>query len=223
MRQVNPTNAMETWQTILIALGGNAAMLAVLAYLAKLFIGHRLSRDISSFQSELKATSDAAIERLKSDLQLHAIEHQVRFSRLHEKRATVIAELNSLIAEAMWEAENFLSILEFPGEPSKREKYHTTMTKLVELSRYFDKHRIYLSSEVIIPLEALVQKVRTLVTRFGVYLHWEDRQLQDHTRADKNKAWNEGWEAIRNDIPAARRTLENEFRAILNGTSSLAG
>ena len=79
MRQVNPTNAMETWQTILIALGGNAAMLAVLAYLAKLFIGHRLSRDISSFQSELKATSDAAIERLKSDLQLHAIEHQVRF------------------------------------------------------------------------------------------------------------------------------------------------
>ena len=92
---------METWQTILIALGGNAAMLAVLAYLAKLFIGHKLSRDTSSFQSELKATSDAAIERLKSDLQLHAIEHQVRFSRLHEKRATVIAELNSFIAEAM--------------------------------------------------------------------------------------------------------------------------
>ena len=221
MRQVNPTNAMETWQTILIALGGNAAMLAVLAYLAKLFIEHKLSRDISRFQSEVKATSDAAIERLKSDLQLHAIEHQVRFSRLHEKRAAVIAELNSLIAEAMWEAENFLSILEFPGEPSKHEKYHATMTKLVELSRYFDKHRIYLSSEVTIPLEALVQKVRTLVIGFGVYLHWEDLQLQDPTRADKNKAWNEGWEAIRNDIPAARRTLENEFRAILNGTSSL--
>ena len=92
---------MEIWQTILIALAGNAAMLAVLAYPAKLFIEHKLNRDISRFQSELKATSDAAIERLKSDLQLHAIEHQVRFSRLHEKRATVIAELNSFIAEAM--------------------------------------------------------------------------------------------------------------------------
>ena len=214
---------MEMWQTILIALGGNAAMLAVLVYLAKLFIGHKLSRDVSRFQSELKATSDAAIERLKSDLQLHAIEHQVRFSQLHEKRATVIAELNSLIAEAMWEAENFLSILEFPGEPSKREKYHTTMTKLVELSRYFDKHRIYLSSEVNIPLEALVQKVQTLVIGFGVYLHWEDWELQDHTREDKNKAWNKGWEAIRNEVPAVRHALENEFRAILNGTSSLAG
>ena len=214
---------MEIWQTILIALGGNAAMLAVLAYPAKLFIEHKLSRGISRFQSELKATSDAAIERLKSDLQLHAIEHQVRFSRLHEKRATTVAELNSLIAEAMWEAENFLSILEFPGEPSKHEKYHATMTKLVELSRYFDKHRIYLSSEVTIPLEALVQKVRTLVTRFGVYLSCEDRQLQDPTRADKNKAWNKGWEAIRNEVPAVRRTLENEFRAILNGTSSVVG
>ena len=212
---------MEIWQTILIALGGHAAMLAVLAYLAKLFIGHKLSRDISRFQSELKATSDAAIERLKSDLQLHAIEHQVRFSRLHEKRATTIAKLNSLIAESMWEAENFLSILEFPGEPSKRGKYHATMAKLVELSRYFDKHRIYLSSEVTIPLEALVQKVRTLVIGFGVYPHWEDWQLQDPTRENKNKAWNKGWEAIRNDIPEARRTLESEFRTILNGTSSL--
>ena len=214
---------MEIWQTILIALGGNAAMLAVLVYLAKLFIGHKLSRDVSRFQSELKATSDAAIERLKSDLQLHAIEHQVRFSQLHEKRATVIAELNSLIAEAMWEAENFLSILEFPGKPSKPEKYHTTMTKLVELSRYFDKHRIYLSSEVNIPLEALVQKVRTLVIGFGVYLHWGDWELQDHTREDKNKAWNKGWEAIRNEVPAVRHALENEFRAILNGNSSLVG
>ena len=86
-------------------------MLAVLAYLAKSLIEHKLSRDVSKFQSDLKAASDAAIERLKSDLQLHAIEHQVRFSRLHEKRATVIAELNSLLAEAMWEAESFFVYL----------------------------------------------------------------------------------------------------------------
>lgn len=117
-----PGNAMQAWQTILIALGGNAAVLAARAYLAKLFIGHKLSRDVSSFQAELKATSAAAIERLKSDLQ-----------------------------------------------------------------------------------------------------HWKDWELQDHTREDKNKAWNKGWEAIRNEVPAVRHALENEFRAILNGTSSLVG
>ena len=64
-----PGNAMQAWQTILIVLTGNAAVLAARAYLAKLFIGHKLSRDVSSFQAELKATSAAAIERLKSDLQ----------------------------------------------------------------------------------------------------------------------------------------------------------
>lgn len=64
-----PRNAMQAWQTILIALGGNAAVLAALAYLAKLFVEHKLSRDVSRFRSELKATSDAAVERLKSDLQ----------------------------------------------------------------------------------------------------------------------------------------------------------
>ena len=214
---------MEAWQTILIALSGNAAMLAALAYLAKSLIVHKLSRDVSKFQSELKAASDTAIERLKSDLQLHAIEHQVRFSRLHEKRATVIAELNSLLAEAMWEAESFLSVMEFSGEPSKREKHNTATAKLVELARYFDKHRIYLPGELAAPLEALVQRVRTLVIRFGVYLHWEDGQLQDHTRKEKHKAWIEGWEAIRNEVPAARQKLETEFRAILSGASSGEG
>ena len=185
-------------------------MLAALAYLAKSLIEHKLSRDVSKVQSELKAASDAAIERLKSDLQLHAIEHQVRFSRLHEKRATVIAELNSLLAEARWEAGSFLSVMEFSGEPSKREKHNTAMAKLVELSRYFDKHRIYLPSELAVPLEALVQRVRMLVIRFGVYLHSEEGQLQDHTREEKNKAWigsdrkylfrnRRGWNALRGE------------------------
>jgi hypothetical protein len=65
-----------------------------------------MQRDSKRFEFELKAKADATIERLRSDLQIRTIEHQVRFARLHEKQATVIAEWNGLLAEAMWHAES---------------------------------------------------------------------------------------------------------------------
>ena len=112
---------METWQTILLAIGGNAALLAVLGLLGKSLLDKLIVRDTKEFESSLKAKADAAIEHLKNDLQLRTIEHQVRFSRLHEKRAAVIAELYGHLVEALWEAESFLSPMEWAGEPSKKE------------------------------------------------------------------------------------------------------
>src|SRR5712692_5646461 len=110
---------MEAWQTILLAFGGNAALLAVLGILGKSFLDKLIVRDTKQFESDLKAKSDAAIEHLKNELQLRTIEHQVRFSRLHEKRAVVIAELYGHLVEAIWEAESFLSQVKRVGEPDK--------------------------------------------------------------------------------------------------------
>ena len=41
---------METWQTILIALGGNAAVLAVLGILAKSLLEKLITRDTKRFE-----------------------------------------------------------------------------------------------------------------------------------------------------------------------------
>ncbi len=101
-------------------------------------------RDSKRFEIEIKAKADSAIEQLKNELQLRTIEHQIKLARLHEKRATVILELNSLLAEVMWEAESFLSPMEFSGEPDKRQKQQAAMSKLAEFFRYFDKNKIYL-------------------------------------------------------------------------------
>jgi hypothetical protein len=206
---------METWQTILLAFGGNAALLAVLGILAKSILEKLITRDTKQFESELKAKSDATIEHLKNELQLRTIEHQVRFSRLHEKRASVIAELNGHLAEVLWEAESFLSPMQWVGEPSQEEKHRNAMNKLAEFFRFFDKHRIYLPAELCESLQELVMQVRRHVINFGVYVKFHDATLNDHTRAHKEKAWNEGWDAIKIQVPQARTALENEFRALL--------
>lgn len=206
---------MEVWQTILLALGGNAAAIGILGWLTKSFIEKRIHRDEKQFESELKSKTDAAIERLKSELQLQAIEHQVRFSRLHEKRAEVIAELSALMVETLWEAESFLSLIEWAGEPNKREKHLLANNKLVDLYRYFDKHRIYLSPELCVSMDSLIQEIRGHVIGFGVWVGFDDNTMPDHARKQKLEAWQAGWEAIRTKIPAARSELEKEFRLLL--------
>ena len=206
---------MEAWQVIVAAVLGNAAVLAVLGFLAKALLGQLVQRDILRFQFELKAKADSAFEQLKSDLQIRTIEHQVRFSRLHEKRANVIADLNGLVVEALWEAESFLSPMQWAGEPDKREKERVAMSKLVELFRYFDKHRIYLPTELCDVVDKLVTDVRMHVIRFGTYLTWDENALQEHTRKEKHEVWMAGWDAIKNQVPAVRKQLEDSFRALL--------
>lgn len=211
---------MNAWQTILLAFGGNAALLAVLGLLGKSLLEKVIARDTKRFETDLKAKSDAAIEQLRSDLQIRSVEHQVRFSRLHEKRATVIAELYGYLVETLWEAESFLSPMEFVGEPNKQEKHRIAMNKLVDFFRYFDKHRIYLPEEICASLEALALKVRSHVIAFGVYVGYHDQSLDNYTREQKEKALLEGWDAIKNQVPQARKLLEEEFRTLLGATAN---
>lgn len=211
---------METWQTILLALGGNAALLAVLGVLGKSFLDKLIVRDTKQFESDLKAKSDATIEHLKNELQLRTIEHQVRFSRLHEKRAEVIAELYGYLVEALWEAESFLSPMDWAGEPTKKEKHAQAINKMVELYRYFDKHRIYLPPEVCDSLHLLITNVRSQVNKFGVWVRLDDRDLSGESYTKKSEAWDSGWDAIKNEVPVARESLENEFRSLLGATTN---
>jgi hypothetical protein len=198
-----------------------AALLAVLGFLGKSILEKLIVRDTIQFEKDLQAKSDAAIENLKSELQLKTIEHQVRFSRLHEKRAEVIAELNGYLVEALWEAESFLSPMEWAGEPNKKEKHQQAMNKLVELYRYFDKHRIYLPNEVCTSLEDLIKNVRTQVIKFGVWVNYENYELTNNSKIQKTNAWDSGWDTIKNEIPIARVSLENEFRSLLGAVTNL--
>jgi hypothetical protein len=164
---------MDAWQAILLALGGNAALLFALAWLARSFGSQLLAKDIEKFKSSLAAASTEATERLKHELQLVAHEHQVRFSKLHERRAEVIASLYALLVEAQWAGQSFVAVFEYAGEPPKEQKYATAMNKFAEFFRAFDKSRIYLPELVCTQLDEFLREMRNRVIRFGVYVQVE--------------------------------------------------
>ena len=206
---------MEIWQTILLALGGNVALLAVLGWLSKSLVSQLLAKDIEGFKSTLKSEAEAASQKLRHDLEKATIEHQVKFSKLHEKRAEVIAELYSLLVQAHWELSSFVSPMEWVGEPNKQEKYVTAMNSVADFYKYFDKHRIYIPEELCGQIDEFVQEMRKKAIGFGVYVKYDDAALPERAMEQKHQAWTGAWEYFEQKVPEAKAALENELRGIL--------
>jgi len=82
---------MDPWTTVLVTLGGQTVLLAIVAFLARSLMSSLMAKDLEAFKADLESKSNVAIERLRADLQLTAFEHQIRFSKLHERRAEVLA------------------------------------------------------------------------------------------------------------------------------------
>jgi hypothetical protein len=91
------------WQEIFTTVGSTAVIVSAFTFLTKSVINHLLTRDVEKFKAGLKADADIEIEKLKHSLEKVAVEHQVRFSKLHSERAEVIAELYKSLARIIHE------------------------------------------------------------------------------------------------------------------------
>ena len=209
---------MEIWQTILLAFGGNAALLAILVWAAKSLTSQWLTKDIERFKISVKSEADATSERLKNRLQMSAHEHQVKFSTLHEKRADVVAELYGLLVQSHWDIASFVSPMEWAGEPNKQKKYVTAMNSVADFYQFFDKHRIYIPEDLCGKMDTFVQGMKQKAIGFGVYMRYEDTALSEHQIEKKHMAWTEAWEHIGTSVPEAKTALEVHLRTLLGET-----
>ena len=197
---------MELWQSLLVAFGGNAALLLVLGVLGRSFMSTVLTKDI---------------ERFKADLHIVAMEHEVRFSKLHEKRAEVLAELYKLLVAATWETTTFSTPFQFGGEPDKKTQYVNAINAIAGYFRFFDQHRIWLPAELCAPLEAFARKLRSPTIEIGVYLSIPHPNEQ--TIKEQIEAYRKALDLVEKDIPNLRNAIDAEFRTLLGVVTMKAG
>ncbi len=201
------------WQEVITTIGGEGVLLAAAAWLMKAIVSNRLALDAEKFKAELKADADSEIERLRSTLQIAAAERQVRFTNLHEKRAEVLEEMNNRLVDLQQEGERFVFIDGFTEEPGQREAYLKTNEKLREFYLFVEKRRIYLPEHVCALLRAFMEAVRKTVIGVGVYGPIEHPTSQ--MLEERNRVLTAAFHAFEESIPAARTSLENEFRTML--------
>jgi|SRR5215469_9724447 len=195
-------------QDILIALGGQAAFLGAVAWLGKSLISHRLAQEAEEFKAKLRADADIEIERLKSSLQILAAERQVRFAKLHEKRAEVIAQLYAMLVDARRLTQEFVY-----GGMHEVDRRRKAYDKAVELYQFIDTNRIYLQPAVCALLDKFHRNVRGAASKIEVLtLNWTGTENLNETQ---NQLIIDAATALESDLPAIREQLEEEFRAML--------
>jgi hypothetical protein len=204
------------WQQVLSTIGSTAVIVGAAAFLTKSLINQFLTRDIEKFKARLKADADMEIEKLKNSLQMVALEHQVRFSRLHEKRAEVIADLYARLVDAEREGDHFVKVASWDDEKG-RESFRTTNQNLLDLYYFVEKNGIYLPDSVCDLLTNFVLTIRSKAIGMHYYARVESGMPNQTFIEERVKVIKEAYESFQYQIPAARKALQSEFRTILGG------
>lgn len=138
-------------------------------------IQHAYAERLETLKIALKAETDSEIEKfksqatlevekLRSQLSIAAAEHNVRFSKLHEKRAEVIAELYGLLAKARSALTSFVSGEDsaFVDEPLPwQERENAAGKALRDLDDMFGPNRIFVPKSVAEKIDQIRQAYGT--------------------------------------------------------------
>jgi hypothetical protein len=206
------------WKTILVATGGIAAVVLAAAWAVKTAIAAWIARDTEAFKARLKADADTEIEKLKSSLQRTATEHQVMFSRLHEKRAEVIEIVYSRLTDLYFSAQRFITTCENNPSPEKSEEFNKLRETFWEVFTFIEQRRIFLPQNLCELVDRHLGTMRRTVIKAGVYGTIEYPTVR--TAEQIQRTFMEAYQELETDIPAARRALEEEFRRMLGVESS---
>ena len=78
-------------ETVLTTVLASSASASVVVFLSKSVLKLWLDKDLETHRANLARQSAEEVERLRAQLAHVAVEHEVRFKRMHEKRTWVIA------------------------------------------------------------------------------------------------------------------------------------
>lgn len=207
-------------EQIISAAAVSTTVTGLLVWLFKSWISEQLKNAIKNeydekletHKAQLKAQSDVEIEKLRSQLNLAASEHEVRFSKLHEKRADVIAVTYSLLKELIIRLADYVKVFEPAGDTPKEQRRDAA----AEAHRIF---RDYYADKLIFFPKVTASKLEKidleLVKTFNEFVF-----RVDNTKvAGKTEKWVEIFKRVEGDIKTALGELEDEFRRLLGDES----
>jgi hypothetical protein len=191
------------------------------AYVAKKAENLATKEDIATITravENIKAEYEADLEKLRHELEISrvrlqgdidraALEHQVRFSWYHQRKAELIATIYALLND----------VIEYSMQTTDDVARTTHATATLQLynklaQEYWGK-KIFLAKEVCDHIEAVIKTVREAITDFQISQDPEggDRQL-----------WRKAYKSMIDDIPPLMRNLEENFRTMLSNVGTAA-
>lgn len=178
---------MEAWKAILIAFGGNAVLVGILAWLAKLLVSEWLKRS--------------------------TIEHKIIFSKLHEKRAEAISNIYQGLNEYISNCIKFILEAEYLEENQRDTLLEELSNVSAKFRDIFQNNKLYLKKDLCNQIEMVFKESQMPSHKFifslGAFVG------ENMPENEYRKEWEIAFLAFKKNIPQLLEKLENEFRGLL--------
>ena len=214
---------LANFVTQLIASAGvSVALSGLLIWITKSWISARLQQAIKSeyeqkletHKAQLKAQSDVELEKLRSRLSISAIEHEVRFSRLHEKRAEVIAQTYTLLKNLYLRLANYVKVFEPAGDTSKEQRRKEAADAHQAFRSCYTTKLIFLPKVTAKKLEDIDAQ---LVKTFNEFVY--SVEMKQNAGGDGIEKWMQIFDRVSGEIKDALGELEDELRRLIGDES----
>lgn len=206
---------MTTFQAIVLATTGNALLLAVLGWLARSLLQNLLTKDLVEHRIRLESENQRAAQAIEHELSMAAREHDIRFGKLHERRAETIAKLYELLALTSENGTTYSAPFGFSGDPPKSEQFIDFAHAYNDAAKHFYSKKLFLPEETCRRVEELFRGMQEHPSRIDMYMGMAEQHPSPNMELKKLDAWDEVWKYFQEDFKPAMAALENDFRSLL--------
>ena len=204
----------QIFTTLMVSILGTG----LINFIFRTWISERIKNAIKSEYDQklethkaiLKSQSDVEIERLKSQLALVGIEHQIRFSKLHEMRAEIVADTYEKLKDLHYKLGEYVQIFEPAGGKPKNERRQSAYDSHETFRSYFQTKLIFFPKATADKLEKINQDLVRAFNNFAFGV-----EMAPQMGGNPAEKWIEVFEAVTGEIRDALAEIEVEFRELL--------
>lgn len=164
-------------------------------------------------KNSLRVDFDTKLENVKHELQINAQEHQIQFSRLHERIADGITETYRLLKKAHWAVGDYVSILETSDSPRETRR-DAVSNAMQEFNEAYYKIKLFLPKTADEKVFKIAIALREISHDFAIHCDIPERSDRDISK------WTEIFKTARDGFEPAFLALESAARDLL-GTDRL--
>jgi hypothetical protein len=148
------------------------------------------------------------LEEIKGQLEKERLEHQVKFSKIHEERAVVIKEMYKRIVKIHYDAQIY-----FVNRDRKEIGDHPS-SYLFDTLRYFEDHELLFSDKVNSLISETIGHYTQLATNVDG-LSVASKSIQDSKYQEEKYWYDKIYDSLQKKIPELKKELKEEFRNLI--------
>ena len=188
---------MSTIEAILIAATSNALLLAVLGWLARSLLQNLLTKDLAEHRIRLESENQRAALAFGHDLSMLAREHDIRFGKLHERRADAISKLYELLTDTFERGSAYSSPFGNSSDPTRAEQFAQFAGSYNETARYFYRNKLFLPEATCDKVEELFRGLREQPSRMNMYMNMAEQHQNSEMERKRLEAWDAALDCCR--------------------------